>query len=304
MIATLNKKLKTAVNILRPPEGERGRVLQGQMRAQQILQLGKLAKLSDAGFCVTSQTDEDGILSWLVDRLCVQNQSFIEFGVSDYRESNTRYLLTTRNWRGLIIDGDPANIDVIRSDRVSYMRDLQAVASFITRDNINDIFAKAGFADRVGILSTDIDGVDYWVLEKIELEADIIIVEYNDFFGDVPVSIPYADDFMRFKVCPHGTYWGASLGAFRYLLERRGYTFVGTNLIGVNAFFVHKDHEQTIAQWLEAFVAHRCVMREARSASGQLAYALYKDFAREMADLPLIRVDSGETVSVNDVCRR
>jgi hypothetical protein len=55
MIATLSKKLKMMVKIFHQPEGEQTRVLQGRMRVQQILQMGKLAKLSDAGFCVTSQ---------------------------------------------------------------------------------------------------------------------------------------------------------------------------------------------------------------------------------------------------------
>ena len=32
-------------------------------------------------------------------------KTFIEFGVQNYRESNTRLLLQLRNWRGLIIDG-------------------------------------------------------------------------------------------------------------------------------------------------------------------------------------------------------
>ena len=303
MISSPIKKLKKEIIKLRPLEGERALTLQGQIRAQQILQAGKLDKLTDAGFCVTSQTDEDGILSWLVDRLDIQNRSFIEFGVNNYRESNTRYLISTRNWRGLVIDGDPDNIDIIRSDPLSYMRDLQAVASFITADNINSIFSSAGFTSRVGILSTDIDGVDYWILEKIQLPADIIVVEYNDFLGDQPVSVPYKSDFNRHDASPHGIYWGASLAAFRHLLEKRGYKFVGTNLIGVNAFFVHGDHADSISQWLGNVISNRCIMREARDAEGQLAFAQYSTFAANIAGLPLVRVDTGETVKAGDVVR-
>jgi hypothetical protein len=300
MVSALRMVLKSMLNLVRPADSGVTGVLLGQIRAQQILQLGKLPMLSDAGFCVTSQTDEDGILSWLVDRLKVANRTFIEFGVSHYREANTRYLLKSRNWRGLVIDGDPKNIEIIRSDSVSYMRDLLAISAFITRDNINALIAQAGFGARVGLLSTDIDGVDYWVLERVDIEADIVVVEYNDFLGRLPVSVPYSPDFHRLSKSPHGTYWGASLAAFRHLLESRGYLFVGTNLIGVNAFFVHRDHAKATREWLDAFVAHPCIMREAREADGNLAYKPYSAFAAEIGGLPLVRVDTGEQITVAD----
>ena len=38
-------------------------------------------------------------------RVPIENDVFVEFGVEDYSESNTRFLLVHDNWRGLIIDG-------------------------------------------------------------------------------------------------------------------------------------------------------------------------------------------------------
>lgn len=280
---------------------DRSLILQGQIRAEQILARSKLSKLSDAGFAVFAQTDEDGILSWLVDRIGDVHPSFIEFGVHDYRESNTRYLMHTRNWRGLVIDGSAENIAAIHADALPVFFDFQAVAAFITRDNICEIITNAGFKDSVGILSVDIDGIDYWVLEQIDIEADIIVVEYNDFFGDTPVTVPYKQDFYRFTASPHGIYWGASLACFRQLLEKRGYVFVGTNLLGVNGFFVHKKHANKILSLLDDVVAHRCQMREARDASRRLTYQPYRAFRDALADLPLVRVDTGETVRLGDV---
>jgi hypothetical protein len=286
-------------------QSDRGRILAGQIRAAQILQQGRLEKLSDAGFGVFSQTDEDGIISWLVDTLKVGHKSFVEFGIHDYRESNTRYLLMTRNWKGLVIDGDPDHIAAIGADGLSVMHDLIATAKFVTRDNIQELIDAADMGQPIGLLSIDIDGVDYWVLERIRTEADIVVVEFNDFFGDEPVSVPYSPDFSRMSVCPHGgAYWGASLSAFRHLLEGCGYMFVGTNLIGVNAFFVHQEHADRIAQFLDTFVHHRCVMREARDPRGRLAYKPYKDVANAIAHLPIVRVDTNEIIELGKVCRR
>jgi hypothetical protein len=288
----------------RTVQGDRGRLLSGQIRAGQILSSGRLERLSDAGFGVFSQTDEDGIISWLIDVLRLPNETFVEFGVHDYRESNTRYLLMTRNWTGLVIDGGADNVAAIKGDGLSMTHDLQAVAQFITRDNIQGMIDAAGLKGRLGLLSTDIDGVDYWVLEQITSEADIVVVEFNDFLGDQPVSVPYTPNFMRFEASPHGCYWGASLAAFRHLLGSRGYQFVGTNLLGINAFFVHADHADVIRQHLASFVHHPCKMREARDAKGRLAYKSYTAFADEVAHLPVVRVDTNETVMVRQVCRR
>lgn len=305
MFRRVKRKLKNSIFLIRQIlQLDRTLVLQGQVRAEQILARGKLEKLSDAGFGVFAQTDEDGILSWLVDRIGCKHETFIEFGVHDYRESNTRYLLLTRNWCGLVMDGDEKNIEAIHSDDVGYMRDLLAVPAFITRDNIADLIRSADFSERVGILSVDIDGVDYWVLERIEIEADIIVVEYNDFLGDVPVTVPYSPSFSRWLASPHATYWGASLAAFRHLLEGRGYVFVGTNLIGINAFFVHSDHADSIKEHLESVVIHPCTTRDARDSSGRISFQPYRAFAAEVADKPLIRVDTGETIKLGDVCRR
>lgn len=288
----------------RTVQADRNRVLAGQIRAAQILDGSPLRKLSDAGFGVFSQTDEDGIISWLIDVLEITNESFVEFGVHDFRESNARYLLMTRNWKGLVIDGDPDNIAAIHADGLSVMYDLEAVAQFVTRENIQTLIDGAGMTGRLGLLSTDIDGVDYWVLERIISEADIVVVEFNDFLGDQPVSVPYSASFSRFSASPHGCYWGASLAAFRHLLEGRGYRFVGTNRLGVNAFFVHGEHAAAVSKRLTSFVHHPCRMREARDSKGRLAHKSYTAFVDEVAHLPVVRVDTNETLKLGQVCRR
>jgi hypothetical protein len=305
MMSNIRSKLRTALFRARNTlQLDRSLMLQGQIRAQQIINNGRLRQLSDAGFGVFAQTDEDGIISWLIDRLDVTNRTFVEFGVHDYKESNTRYLMMTRNWKGAVIDGSAENIASINADYVSIMYDLAAVSAFIDRDNIANLIRNAGFSGRLGLLSVDIDGVDYWVLEKVDIDADIIVVEYNDFLGELPISVPYSPTFERMKESPHGTYWGASLAAFRHQLERRGYAFVGTNLIGSNAFFVHGDKAGLLTDWLDGPVAHSCVMREARSADGSLARLPYTAFAEQVSALPVVRVDTGETVPLGSVCRR
>jgi len=115
--------------------------LSGQIAAIQMRGLPSLNVLSEAEFRVSSQWGEDGIIDWLIHHLGDMPETFIEFGVENYCESNTRFLLQHRNWRGLVIDGSEKNIEYIRQDRISWRHDLTAIASFITRENINAIIS-------------------------------------------------------------------------------------------------------------------------------------------------------------------
>ena len=82
---------------------------------------------------------EDGILSWLTDLIENIPKTFIEFGVSDYQESNTRYLLQSRNWSGLVLDGLEENITHIRQQNYYWRHELIAKRAFIDCGNINNL---------------------------------------------------------------------------------------------------------------------------------------------------------------------
>ncbi|MBB2754704.1 UNVERIFIED_ORG: hypothetical protein GGI57_005440 [Rhizobium aethiopicum] len=273
-------------------------VLQGETRGHQIAQRDALDTLAEAEFSVFSQWGEDGIISWLVDTIQPPVTNFVEFGVEDYRESNTRYLLTSRYWSGLIIDGSEDNISSIRSDDIAYKYDLQTRAAFINRDNIAELISSAGFVGGLGLLSVDIDGVDYWVLEKIRERAAIVVVEYNHIFGDAPVSVPYDQSFVRLNKHYSGMYWGASLAAFRHLLEQRGYEFIGTNRAGTNAFFIDNIYSEKLYNKLTRRHEWPCRMREVRNRDGSLAFKTYNEAKNLLNGLPVVNVTTSETVTL------
>ena len=145
----------------------------------------KIDSLEEVEFQVYSQFGEDGIIQWLIHNVTIDEKTFVEFGVEDYTEANTRFLLMNNNWSGFVIDGSTPNIDSIKKWEYLWKYDLQATAEFITKDNINMIISGAGFHGDIGILSIDIDGNDYWVLEAIEcINPQILICEYNNLFGN------------------------------------------------------------------------------------------------------------------------
>src|SRR5687767_12061230 len=91
------------------------------LQAKSIIHLNETLKSSniqDYEFKVFSQWGDDGIIQYLIATINLPYKTFIEFGVQDYSESNTRFLLMNNNWRGLIMDGSSKNIEFIK--RASY----------------------------------------------------------------------------------------------------------------------------------------------------------------------------------------
>ena len=88
---------------------EANALLLGKINTRQVLNINKLSSLKEAEFKVFSQWGDDGIIQYLINKIPIKNQTFVEFGVEDYTESNTRFLLMNNNWSGLIIDGSYSN---------------------------------------------------------------------------------------------------------------------------------------------------------------------------------------------------
>ena len=100
-----------------------------------------VSSIQETEFRVFSQFGEDGIIQFLISNIEIPNKTFVEFGVEDYAESNTRFLLINNNWSGLVIDGSQPNVESIKNDAIFWKHDLTALNAFITKDNINSLIA-------------------------------------------------------------------------------------------------------------------------------------------------------------------
>jgi|GraSoiStandDraft_51_1057287.scaffolds.fasta_scaffold19690_4 hypothetical protein len=185
-----------------------------------------------------SQNGEDGIIMEILNRISLAPDYFVEFGVESGLECNGRFLYES-GWKGMMIEG---NENLYRQLRSNYdVFNLNAVHSFITKDNIVDIFKNNNVPKDLGLLSVDIDGNDYWVLKEILL-ADykpfVIVAEYNAYYE------PPMEWIMKYNP-EHSwdgtSYQGVSLESLTKLCNKFGYALVCTDSRGVNAFFVRKD---------------------------------------------------------------
>ncbi|MDR2776135.1 MAG: hypothetical protein LBC19_15645 [Tannerella sp.] len=191
------------------------------------------------GFTVYSQNDEDGIIQEIFKRIGTTSKIFIEFGAGDGMQNNTVYLLM-QGWRGHWIEGCSAFVSKIKKvyKRAIDRGQLFIENSFITKDNINSLLGKH-FPGEIDLLSIDIDGNDYYIWGNINcINPRVVVVEYNAKF---PPPCSFVMEYDETHQWDESDKMGMSLQAATDLGESLGYRLVGTNLNGVNAFFVRKD---------------------------------------------------------------
>ena len=245
--------------------------------------------IQDYEFKVFSQWGEDGIIQHLVNTINIKYKTFIEFGTEDFSESNCRFLMMKDNWSGFVIDGSEKNIKKIQRSYYFWKYDLQAIHAFIDRENINQLLSKSGFHQDLGILSIDIDGNDYYILEAITLyKPRILICEYNAVFGLAPIAVPYDPKFQRTKKHFSNLYFGASLSAITNLAESKGYSLVGTNSTCGNAFYVRNDvMNERLQQFGAQEIFEPSKERQSRDKNGKLDLLRGDEREKALVGLPV-----------------
>tara|TARA_R110000868_G_scaffold12619_3_gene59970 strand:+ start:3807 stop:4748 length:942 start_codon:yes stop_codon:yes gene_type:complete len=255
-----------------------------------------IKSIHDAEFKVFSQWGDDGIIQYLIKALDIKNKIFVEFGVENYLESNTRFLLFNNNWSGLVMDGNDKNIDQIKNSDYYWKYDLKAKSAFITAENINDLIQSEGLEGNIGLLHIDIDGNDFWIWEALDVvKPTIMIVEYNSVFGkEKAITVPYKSDFTRAEAHYSNLYAGASLPALYDLAKKKGYVFVGCNSAGNNAYFVEKEALKNIKPLSikEGYVASK--FRESRDQDGKLNYLSGEDRLKSLKGLSIYNIVSNK----------
>jgi len=261
--------------------------------------------LWDAEVKVYSQWGEDGILDYLCERIELSKPRMLEIGAGNFSECNSRFLAENRNASVFAVDGRDDLVYSVETNSLRWKNHIFGHQIWVSPKNINQIIAKAQEAIGViDIFSLDLDGNDYWILQEADLDSvSIVVVEYNPLFGHrTAVSVPRNDEFDRKSKHYSWLYYGASLKAFEYLLHQKDFTFIGSNRVGNNAFFVRNDLVKRIPihseKDLSVYTDWR--VRETRSQEGQLTFSSGYDRVSVISHLPLVNVETGEGISVGE----
>jgi hypothetical protein len=206
-----------------------------------------LPSFGEVEFRAFSQNGEDGILLYIFSLIGTTNNICVEICAADGIQCNSANLILNHGFTGLLVDGDEKAIE---RGRAFYSRHPDTFSfpprfahAWVDRETVNALIARHEIGGEIDLLSIDLDGVDYWVWDAIDvIKPRVVVVETQCIWGtDRSVTVPYSPDFKSPLVNGFGLYCGASLPAFVSLGRRKGYRLVGAQALGFNAFFVRDD---------------------------------------------------------------
>ena len=190
-------------------------------------QYDNLNNLSEAEYKAFSQNGEDGIIDYLLNQLNINEPKFVEIGIGDYRESNTRLLFEIRNVNGLVVDAiDNLKNKVLKNIKL-WRNNLTVLEKKVDSSNINEILKVNNFSENLDLFSLDIDGIDYWIIKELpENFAKIAVLEFNPNFGSsAKVTVPNIKEFDRSAYHYSNLCFGASLAAIIQIMHEKFYLY-------------------------------------------------------------------------------
>jgi hypothetical protein len=187
---------------------------------------------------ICSQNGEDGIIQEVFRRIGMSNQIFAEIGVGNGYENNSAFLLSM-GWTGYWIDGDDTFTKTLngRPDLVGGC--IKWLVSRVTKENVTSLFQQLAIPAEFDLLSIDIDQNTYSVWEGLSgFRPRVVVIEYN---AAIPPDIEWKVRYHPERTWDGTQNFGASLKAYEMLGRKLGYSLVGCELVGANAFFVRND---------------------------------------------------------------
>lgn len=168
----------------------------------------------------------------------VESKTFVEIGFH-FREFNSVDLIKNDLYGKLVDTSKYDYFNILFSKFIFkniLKKKIDILDLHVKPENVISIFD-----DKLGFLSLDIDGNDYWILKKIlenHIYPEVIMVEYNASLLKNPITTPYLEEFDYDDKIKKLCYYGASLTAMDKLLSKYNYNLV-KSIAGVNALFLN-----------------------------------------------------------------
>ena len=259
-------------------------------------------KLSDVDYKIFSQNGEDGILDYLIHQLNLEKPKFIEIGVGDYTEANTRFIFERCSPKGTIVDCIENLEDKVKKNLKLWKGELKIINKIVNSKNIIEIMQESNCSSDLDIFSLDIDGIDYWIIDKLPKNfSKIVVLEYNSTFGnEIEVTIPNIENFDRTKYHYSNLCYGMSFQAAIKLMEKKNFHYIGTNLFNNNIFFISKKFSKE--KYFKNLVIGKseyngdAFFRESRDKDGNLNYLSGKKKLREISECKVVDLGNNNEI--------
>lgn len=164
------------------------------------------------------------------------NEYYVDIGAGDGESMSNTARLALNGWNGIGFEGSLKKVTLFNYK----YEDLKpkCFQSFITPENVNELFRENDVPKTFGVLNLDIDGYDYFVLDALlqEYSPVIIISEINE---KIPPPIKFTVLYDESYQWGCNDFFGMSLEKLNEICAKHGYVIA--HLECNNAFLVKKE---------------------------------------------------------------
>ncbi len=203
-----------------------------------------MKRLKNFAYNIESQWGDDGVIEEIFKRIGEGNKTCVDFGAYDGPHlSNTWNLWNNKGWNALLIEGNSGRVKSLReyTEGNSKIKIVNAFVTISGENKIDNIVEKnLGSNAKIDLMSIDIDGDDYYIMDSIEkFLPRVIVIEFNP-------TIPAHIDIVQ----EPGEYFGSSANSINKLATKKGYRLI--EIIGTNCYFIREEEYSKI--YAEDFV--------------------------------------------------
>ena len=144
-----------------------------------------------------------------------------------------------QGWSGFWLDGANACLQTLADAKPETRARVTCHVEILTRENVVAVLTSLGVPKEFDVLSVDIDHNTYHIWEATKQWCPrVVVVEYNAL---VPPHLDWKVSYAPSIGWDRTHNFGASLKSLELLGRGLGYSLVGCDLSGTNAFFVRND---------------------------------------------------------------
>ncbi len=200
---------------------------------------------------VYSQNGEDGMVAEIFRRIGTRDRFFVEIGIENGLENNTRLLLE-QGWRGIWIEGQQAAAEQAGRFFADYLRDgrLKIAVALVAPETIDAVLDQLQAPAEFDFLSLDIDQHTGHVWRGLRRRARAACIEYN---ASLPPSLAAEVPYDPQRSWDGSNWFGSGLKAMERIAAAKQMHLVGCDATGANAFFV--DATETEGRFRAPFTA-------------------------------------------------
>jgi hypothetical protein len=147
--------------------------------------------------------------------------------------------LLAMGWTGFWIDSSNDFVSTLAMRPKSQRDCLKWQVKMASRENATETLRGLGVPTEFDLLSIDVDQNTYYIWEGLpSFKPRVVVIEYNPM---IPAHIDWKVNYDPNRRWDTTQNFGASLKALELLGRRLGYSLIGCENAGVNAFFVRNE---------------------------------------------------------------